>query len=151
MKNKLVIISVQLMLAFAFASCESAEEISRSFDLEVPVCKVQNDSAVVAAGSVVNVNVQLSDNVGLSKLEFSYDAWTIGESLSFSEQGNPKSYLYQTTVQVPATALTSWSETVYRNDGSSYSMTQMYHKLTLKVYDVNANVRTSYIYLKVNN
>jgi hypothetical protein len=150
MKNKLLIIIVQLFLVFVFASCESAEEISRSFDLEVPTCKVQNDSSVVAAGSTVDLKVQLSDNVGLSKLEFAYDAWTVSESVNLVDQGSPKSYLYQVTIKVPATALTSWFETVYRNDGSSYVTTQVYHKLTLKVYDVNGNMRTAYVYIKVS-
>lgn len=151
MKNKLLIIIGQLLLVFVFASCESAEDISRSFDLEVPTYKVQNDSSVVVAGSVVDLKIQLSDNVGLSKLEFSYDAWAVSESVSLLDQGNPKSYLYQIAVKVPTTALTSWSETVYRNDGSSYVVTQLYHKLSLKVYDVNGNVRIAYVYIKVTN
>jgi len=150
MKKNLIRIIGQLMLIFAFVGCESAEEISRSFDLEVPACKVENDSLAVVAGSMVDLKIQLSDNVGLSKLELAYDAWSVSESLSLEDKANPTSYLYQVSVKVPTTALKSWSETVYRNDGSSYVTTQVYHKLTLKAYDVNGNLRTAYVYIKVN-
>lgn len=149
MKKNLILIIGQLILTFAFIGCESAEEISRSFDLEVPTCKVEKDSSIVTAGSTVDLKVQVTDNAGLSKLEFSYDPWAVSESVNLADLGSPKSYLYQVTVKVPTTALTSWSETVYRNDGSSYVITQFYHKLTLKAYDVNGNLRTSYTYIKV--
>lgn len=149
MKKISILIISQLIMVFAFIGCESAEDISRSFDMEVPTCKVQNDSSVVAAGSTVDLKIQLSDNVGLSKIEFAYDAWTVSESVNLADQGNPKSYLYQVSVKVPVTALVSWSETVYRNDGSSYVTTQLYHKLTLKAYDVNGNLRTTYVYIKI--
>ena len=150
-KKNLIIILGQLIIASAFFGCQSSEDISRSYDMEVPTCKVQNDSAAVVAGSTVELNIRLSDNAGLSKVEFAYDAWSISESVNLADQGNPTLYQYKVSVKVPTTALKSWSETVYRNDGSSYVTTQAYHKLVLKVYDVNGNVRIAYTYLKVNN
>lgn len=136
------------LLALWGTSCESAEDISRSFDMEVPKCIVVNDSLVVEAGTSVTIQVNVSDNVGLSRLELSYGDWYVNEALDLSDT-KPQEYTYTATVNVPADAEKEWDEVVYRNDGSSYTIRQVYHQIQLLAYDVNRNKRKTIIYLQV--
>lgn len=129
-------------------SCESAEEISRSFDMEVPTCIVLNDSMAVQAGTSTQIEVQISDNAGLSRVELSYGEWFINEATDLSAN-KPLSYTYTAKIDIPADAEKEWDEVVYRNDGSSYTIHQVYHQIQLLAYDINQNKRKTIIYLQV--
>ena len=147
MKHSLIMIICSFLLVFY--ACETAEDISAKMDHEVPSYKVLTDSLIVHAGQIVNIKVEVSDNVGLDKLVFSYGKWLLRESVSLKELNCPKSYLFETTLIIPEDAVKEWDEEVITNTGTSYKITQHYHKLNLEATDKNMNVRNIPIYIKV--
>jgi len=109
----------------------------------------------VKAGVTIEISVEISDNVGLKTAGLSYSSWLFSKYINFANpEGdiplNPSSYTFTAQVEVPENAIaTPWLENYYFNDGSLMKITQSYHKLELTVVDVNMNVRTTPIYVKV--
>jgi hypothetical protein len=106
-------------------------------------------------GGTVDISVELSDKAGLKTAELSYANWLFSKYINFvnPEDGTPlnlKTYTFTATVPVPSDAVTEpWLENYYYNDGSSIKIVQSYHKMTLEVVDINMNVRTIPIFVKV--
>lgn len=148
MKNK-IFITICLITAFGFFACETSEDISFGMDHEVPSYTVLTDSLTVPAGQAVEIKVDVWDNAGLKKVVFSYGNWSLRESVSLDEAGNPASYRYETTITIPDDAEKEWEEDVVLNTGNSIKITQRYHKLNLEATDINMNVRNIPIYIKV--
>ena len=113
MRKLLIVIITAFMVVFH--ACETSEEISMGFDHEVPTYKVLTDSLLVQAGQTVELKVEVTDNAGLKKLVFSYGNWFLFESITLDESGNPKSYVFETSITVPDDAEKQWNE-VIRND-----------------------------------
>lgn len=109
----------------------------------------------VGKGSIVNLSVVLSDNVGVKTAELAYSNWLFAKYINFANpEGDipltPKSYTFTAQIEVPQNAVvTPWLEDYYFNDGSSMKVTQSYHKLTLTIVDVNMNERIVPIFIKV--
>jgi len=143
-------ILVFVLAGFLYA-CDSAYDISMKFDHEVPSYKLFTDSLTVSPGQTVAIKVEVSDNIGLAELVFSYSEWSIMESLSdaLRELNYPKSFTFETSIIIPEDAREEWIEDLERNDGSIVKITQNYHKLNLEVTDVNLNVRNVPINIRV--
>lgn len=137
------------LLAGLFYACETAEDLSKRLDHEVPFCKVLTDSLIVYAGQSIEIKVDVSDNAGLDKLVFSYENWFLRETVSLRELNYPKSYRFETRLVIPDDAEKEWEEEVITNTGASYKITQCYHKLNLEATDINMNVRNIPIYIQV--
>ncbi len=146
--RKLFIITITAFM-LVFYACESSEDISKGFDHEVPTYRVLTDSLVVQTGQTVALKVEIADNAGLKKVVFSYGNWFLFESIALDELGNPKSYVFETSITIPDDAEKQWSEELIRQDGSKRTITQQYHKLILEATDINMNVRNIPIYIKV--
>lgn len=148
--NKKTYLRIALSLVFAaiVSSCgESAEDISFGYDHEPPKYTVLTDSLAVTPLQQVPLKVEITDNEGLRKLSFSYGDWSIVKAVTI--EGSPKSYVFQDTITVPADAIREWTESVTLNTGGTMTVSQTYHKLTIEATDVNMNVRTIPIYIKV--
>lgn len=158
MKNNFLkyIISV-LTFCFILISCDSAENISNGFDHEVPKCIIKNDSITASKGDKIEIEIEVSDNAGLSKMELSYGEWRLSNIVKLDNEAIKK-YTYTYELEIPEYAKTvtvvdgneiGWQEVEYRNDGSSYYINQLYHKINFNATDINLNVRNSSIYIKV--
>jgi hypothetical protein len=117
--------------------------------------QIQLPTVTALAGGNIEVSVVLSDYAGLKTAELSYADWLFSKYINFvnTEDGKPtklKTYTFTATIQVPLDAVvTPWIENFYYKDGSSVKIIQSYHKLTLKVEDVNMNSRIIPIFVKV--
>lgn len=134
------------MTVFCY-SCESADDISKESDHEVPQYEVLTDYLEVPRGQSVTLKVNVSDNEGLSQMVFSYGSWAISEKIYV--ENNAKSYSFERTIEVPADAAIEWNESLIENDGTEVPFIQKYHKLTLTVTDINMNVRVIPIHISV--
>ncbi len=133
------------VMALFLWSCESAEEISFGLDHTVPVITFSQDRGEAARNQTYEIEIFVSDESGLASVDVSYTEWSFQFSKKLSGE---KAYSEKLQIEVPSDALLQWEEVKYRNDGSSYTETEMYHKFTVVAYDVNQNKRTSYFYLK---
>lgn len=147
--NKSILYTMLIcFISLVFTACgDNAEEISLGFDHEVPSYKVLTDSLSVDPLQQVELKVEVSDNEGLKRLVFSYGDWTINQAMDL--EGTPKSYTFTTALTIPQDAEKEWEEEIQRHDGTYYTITQNYHKLTLVATDINMNARTIPIYIKV--
>lgn len=148
MKHTFLYLTILFVATISLASCgQSAEDISYGFDHEVPQYKVLTDSLVVDPLQGVTLIVEVSDNVGLKRLEFSYSDWKLMEAHNISD--SPRKLTFETSIHIPIDAEKVWQEKVTQNDGTIVTITQTYHRLTLLATDVNQNVRRIPIYIKV--
>lgn len=129
----------------AFISCESAEDISYGLDHEVPEISFSSERTEVKRGEKTSIEIFVSDEAGLASVEISYPEWGVQSSNKLEGQVD---YSETLTVEVPSDALLEWEETKYRNDGSTYTAIETYHKFTVTAIDVNLNKRKSYFYVK---
>lgn len=146
-KEKIGFMAALLVPLILTACGNSAEERSLSLDHKVPSYEVLTDSLVVDKLQEVNLSVRVADESGLYRLVFSYGDWMLNEIIYMEKA--PEEYLFETSIAIPENAKTSWEEITTYHDGSTAKITQSYHKLTLSVTDVNMNVRTVPIYVKV--
>jgi hypothetical protein len=119
-------------------------------DHETPSGTAITDSLSVLPGQTIDIQVFVEDAAGLSKLVFSYDNWTIRESVSLAELNYPQTYTFKTTVAVPEDALAEWEEEAVLNDGSARIRIQRYHKLLLEATDRNMNVKNIPVHIHVD-
>lgn len=148
MKKRIIYTLVVSMVVFFTACGETAEEISNGMDHQVPGYTVSTDSLVVSPLQEVQLEVEITDNVGLAKLVFAYGSWGMTETINID--GSPTKHVFNKTITIPQDAAKEWNESVTENDGTVVSVHQTYHKLTLTATDVNMNVRVIPIYIKVN-
>jgi hypothetical protein len=149
MKSKIFkYLSLVIFFPFIYIACgDNADEISFGYDREVPQVVLLADSLEVAPLQEVTLKAELSDNAGLSKLVFTYGNWAIAEAVELKD--NPKTCAFERTLTIPADAEKEWSDFVTLNTGETKPVTETYHKLALTVTDINMNLRTVYIYIKV--
>ncbi len=116
---------------------------------------ISQPTVTASKGSVIDVSVVISDNVGIKTAEMSYANWLFSKYINFSNpEGDiplkPLTYTFTAQITVPATAIsTPWLEDYYYHDGSSLKVTQAYHKIEFTVIDVNMNKRIIPIFVKV--
>ena len=158
MRNKfLKNIIIAFFPCLLLVSCDSAEQISNGFDHEVPKCIIKNDSITASRGEKIEIEIEVSDNIALNKMELSYGEWSLSNVIKLDNETTKKyTYTYELEIPQDAKAVTlvdgkevGWQEVVYRNDGSSYYINQLYHKISFNATDVNLNVRNTTIYLKI--
>ena len=117
--------------------------------------KITLPTLTVSKGDTLIISIVISDNIGIASTELTYSNWVYDIKTNFlNPLGNlpikPLKYIFIANVPVPITAVTKpWLEDYYFNDGSSMKITQLYHKLTLTVIDVNMNKRIIPIFVKV--
>jgi hypothetical protein len=141
--------SIITILLFIAVSCETPEDILNNLDHQVPEITFETDTLVIAAGANGNARVTVEDEAGVERIEFSYGAWQINQIFNLSEEGNPASHSVDLEFTVPVDAETQWDETFYFNDGSSIEILQQYHKLLVNSWDVNRNMNTAILYVKI--
>jgi hypothetical protein len=146
MKSFLAIITILLFIAL---SCETPEDILKNLDHKVPEISFDTDTLVIAAGANATALVMVKDESGIDRIEFSYGAWQINQVFNLSEEGSPESHSVSIEFTVPLNAETQWEEILYFNDGSSIVILQQYHKLLVKSWDVNRNMNTGILYVKI--
>jgi hypothetical protein len=146
MRRFFLIITILLFIAF---SCETPEDILKNLDHKVPKITFQTDTLVIAAGVNATALVSVEDESGIDRIEFSYGAWQINQVFSLSEEGSPELHSVSIEFTVPLNAETQWEEILYFNDGSSILILQQYHKLLVKSWDVNRNMNTGILYVKI--
>ena len=109
----------------------------------------------VSNGDSISVSVIISDDMALKTVDLAYTNWLFDKYINFSNPTGdipktPKSYTFTAKVGVPLDAVTTpWLEDFYFNDGSSMKITQVYHKMTLTVVDINMNKRIIPVFVKV--
>lgn len=136
---------LMVMSLVALWSCESAEDISFGLDHTVPTITFSQEKGEAARNQTYEIEIFVSDEAGLASVDVSYTEW----SFQFSKKlAGEKTFTEKLQIEVPADALLEWEEVKYRNDGSTYTEMETYHKFTVVAYDVNQNKRTSYFYLK---
>jgi hypothetical protein len=146
-KNSLSGAMCLLLVGFISACGESSEDISSKYDHEPPKYQVANDSTLAEPLQEVSVKVEITDNAGLKRLVFSYSDWTVSQAVDLDDA--PKSYTFETTVVVPANAAKTWTKQVIRNDGTTTTVQETYHKLVVTATDINMNVRAIPVYIKI--
>lgn len=144
MKN--IINILLLSVTFLLGACESAEDISFGFDHSVPEIVFENDSVTVSPGSGLALNLKIMDNVGVASWELSYPNWNFRK---FGKVEGVKECGLSETIVIPDDAKLEWEEVKYRNDGSTYIATEIYHRIVVVATDVNLNKRTSYLYVRI--
>lgn len=147
--KKIKFVSLILLLStMAFIRCgNTADETSSLLDHKVPSYEVLTDSLLVHPSDSVEIRVKVTDESGLYRLAFSYDNWLLNEIIY--PDNSPKEYIFKTKIKIPDNAETEWQEAAIDNDGSTYEITQNYHKLLLAATDIYRNVRTIPIYIRV--
>ncbi len=111
----------------------------------------------VSKGASLTVSFVASDNVGLKTLNIDYSSWKLSDYINFANPDGdipvtPQSYTYSIDVQVPSTAVSSsWIEDYYYKDGTNIKIIQSYHKIELKLMDINMNTRIIPIFVKVKS
>lgn len=144
---KIILRKIVFLLAVLLPfGCESAEDISYNMDHEVPMVVFSLESSEVERGVQHQIQIEVSDNVGLKSVDISYPDWNFQYSKKLNGEVR---FTEMLSIDVPEDALLEWEEVKYRNDGSSYSEIERYHRFTVVSYDVNQNKRTSYFYMKV--
>ncbi len=146
MRSFLAIITILLFFA---VSCETPEDILNNLDHQVPEITFTTDTLVIAAGANATATVTVEDEAGIDRIEFSYGSWQINQIFNLSEEGSPDSHTLNLEFTIPLDAETQWDETLYFNDGSSIVILQQYHKLLLNSWDVNRNMNTAILYVKI--
>ena len=134
-KNSLSGAMCLLLVAFISACSERSED------------QVANDSTIAEPLQEVSVKIEITDNAGLKRLVFSYSDWTVSQAVDLDDA--PKSYMFETTVVVPANAAKTWIKQVIRNDGTTTTVQETYHKLVVTATDINMNVRAIPVYIKI--
>ena len=147
MKNikKGIIILIAVM---AIAACK--QDFNADFDMYSPQADIPVDTFAVASGGKVTLKATLTDMSGVASYRLEYDKWEISEEKKLDEVGNPKTYNFETEITVPVDAQLSWTEKYQKNDGSSFDITQTYHKISLTFYDTVRNKNIVYFYVKIN-
>lgn len=142
---KIVYRLLTVVMLLAFCGCESAEDISFGLDHTVPTITFSQDRGEAARNQTYEIEILVTDEAGLASVDVSYVDWSYQYSKKFTGE---TSYSEKLAIEVPADALLEWEEVKYRNDGSTYTELETYHKFTVVAYDVNQNKRTSYFYLR---
>lgn len=131
-------------------SCETAEDTIAGMDTIVPEITISQDSSVITAGQSYNLNFTVEDPSGIKRIDITYGDWNISEVIDFSiDENYPETYEHTITFTVPTDAWKSKVATGYYHNGTSYTYTEYYHKITIIVSDTKLNERTSLAAIKV--
>jgi len=143
--SKLIVVVCVGLLAIA---CNY--DRNEGFDTRSPQAVILTDTILVAKGSTVTLKATLSDESGLKSYRLQYSDWEVNEEkVRIDESGYPKTYEFSANVLVPDTAKLSWNESYQKNDGSTFNITQTYHKISLTFYDAVNNLNVVYFYIKI--
>jgi len=125
----------------------ACEDPNSAFDITSPQAVISVDTLEAHREDIVTLNARLSDDSGIKSYTFEYGNWSIITDTIF--QDCPRQYDFLIKVAVPTDAQTDWTETYQKNDGSTFLITQTYHKLSLTFYDAVKNKNVVYFYIKV--
>jgi len=140
----IVIISVGL---FAIACDYDRNE---GFDIRSPQAVINTDTILATRGSVVTLNATLTDDSGLKSYRLQYTDWDLKEEkVRINETAFPKTYEFSANVIIPDSAKLSWNESYQKNDGTTFNVTQTYHKISLTFFDAVNNSNVVYFYIKI--
>ena len=143
--SKLIVVVCVGLLALA---CNY--DRNEGFDIRSPQAVILSDTILAAKGSTVTIKATLSDESGLKSYRLQYSDWDVNEEkVRINETGYPKTYEFSANVLVPDTAKVSWSENYQKHDGTTFNITQTYHKITLTFYDAVNNSNVVYFYVKI--
>jgi len=143
--SKLIVVVCVGLLALA---CNY--DRNEGFDIRSPQAVILSDTILAAKGSTVTIKATLSDESGLKSYRLQYSDWDVNEEkVRINETSYPKTYEFSANVLIPDTAKVSWNENYQKNDGTTFNITQTYHKITLTFYDAVNNSNVVYFYVKI--
>jgi len=145
--NHIVKLIVIGCIGLLIAACEY--DPNEGFDMYSPQAAMPVDTFEIARGGTAILQATLSDVSGINSCMLEYAKWDVSEEIRLKDQGYPVTYEFSAVVTVPADAETSWKEDYQKHDGSIFSITQTYHKLSLTFYDAMNNKNVVYFYIKV--
>jgi len=134
-------------LQFVLVACN--QDLNKGFDTHSPQTFISTDTIEVTKGSTVVLKATLSDESGLFSCKLEYSEWNVLQEIKLNESGFPKMYEFTANMVIPEDAKESWLEIYQKNDGTTFNITQTYHKISLIFYDIYKNSNVVYFYIKV--
>ena len=123
---------------------------NEGFDIRSPQGVIVADTILAAKGSVVTLKATLTDESGLKSYNLQYTDWDLKEEkVRINETEFPKTYEFRANVIIPDSAKQSWIESYQKNDGTTFNVTQTYHKISLTFFDAVNNSNVVYFYIKI--
>ncbi len=144
MRNNIYIIFFALTTLFVACS----HDINDGIDFISPKAVIENDTLEVTRGDSVTIRALIKDESGISSVTFTYSAWNINDDVVIDAENMPTEYDYSCKIKVPTDAALEWQENYQKHDGTTFLITQHYHKLSLTCYDGVKNKNIFYFYIK---